>query len=282
MGHDFYAASDAARAVLDEAESVLGAGFLKTIFEGTPEAVTDTRIAQTGLLAVGVAITRHLATMGIEPAGCAGHSLGEYPALVAAGALPFSDALRLVQERARLMAEEAPPGAMAAVMGLGVEAIKGALPEGADLANLNGPNQTIISGPVAAIEAAEGALKDAGAKRVIKLNVSGAFHSRLMEPAAEAFRGALADVKFNAPTVRFVSSVSGQDERDPERIRALLGQQIAAPVRWTDVMGCIGAAEALEVGPGRVLLGLAKRTPDAPSITPAGTLDGAKALGDDS
>jgi len=278
MGHDFYDQSEPARAVFDEAESQLGAGFLDTLFNGTVDAVTDTRIAQTGLLTVGVAITRHLAGHGITPEGCAGHSLGEFTALVAAGALSFEAALPLVQERARLMAEEAPPGAMAAVLGMDAADLQTALPESVDIANYNGPGQTIISGSADAIAAAEQALKGAGAKRVMRLKVSGAFHSRLMQDAAEAFRSTLAGVPLQAPAVPFVSSVSGQREDSPETIRDLLARQIASPVRWTEVMAAVGPVAALEVGPGRVLQGLAKRTPNAPDITPAGTLEAANGL----
>lgn len=273
MGRDFYEQSPAARTVLEEAAAQAGDGFLRVVFEGPAEALAHTRVQQPALLAVEAAITRHLESRGIRPEGCAGHSLGEFSALVAAGALPFDAAFRLVQIRARLMAEEAPEGAMAAVLGLDPEAIAAALPAGVEIANFNGPQQTIVSGTKTAVEEAQAALKAAGARRVLPLPVSGPFHSSLMRPAAEKFREALADAPLSAPRCRFVSSVTGQEASDPEEIRELLARQICAPVRWTDVMRTVGAVPALEVGPGNVLQGLAKRMDGGPQVTSAGTVE---------
>ena len=280
MGADFYQSSQDARAIFDRAASLSAPGWLDTLFTGTEAELADTRMAQPALLTVETAMCAHLAASGIRPAVCAGHSLGEYSALVAAGALAFEEAFRLVQERARLMSENVPEGTMAAVMGLDPAAIEAALPEGAQVANYNGPGQTIISGTLAAIDAAEQSLKTAGAKRVMRLNVSGPFHSECMRAAADAFRGILGGAALKPPEIRFVSSVSGQEEPEPERIRDLLGRQLCAPVRWTEVMTAIGPAKALEVGPGRVLQGLAKRTENAPAVTPVGTLEGVAALGE--
>jgi [acyl-carrier-protein] S-malonyltransferase len=187
------------------------------------------------------------------------------------------DALRIIVERARLMAEEAPAGTMAAVMGLSPDAIAAALPEGAEVANYNGPQQTIIAGPEAALAAAETALKEAGAKRVIRLNVSGPFHSAAMRRPAELFIEFLKDIPFGVPVCAFVSSVTAQVETDPERIRTLLGEQLYSPVRWTETQQAIGEIAALELGPGNVLQGIAKRTPGAPTITPVGTFEQATA-----
>ncbi|MDX9973395.1 MAG: ACP S-malonyltransferase, partial [FCB group bacterium] len=159
------------------------------------------------------------------------------------------------------------------------DAIAAALPEGVDIANFNGPQQTIISGTKAGIEAAQANLKAAGAKRVLPLPVSGPFHSSLMAPAAERFRDALKDAALRAPRCRFVSSVSGGEVSDPEEIRALLGQQICAPVRWTDVLRAVGAVAAVEAGPGTVLQGIAKRMDGAPTVSAAGTYENAQALG---
>ena len=280
MGADFYQSSLEARDIFDRAASFSAPNWLDTLFSGTDAELADTRMAQPALLTVEAAISAHLTANGIVPDVCAGHSLGEYSALVAAGALVFEDAFRLVQERARLMSENVPEGTMAAVIGLKPAAIEGALPEGAQVANYNGPGQTIISGTVAAIDAAEHALKEAGAKRVMRLNVSGPFHSECMRAAAEAFREIVLDAALKAPVTRFVSSVSGREESVPERIRELLCDQLCAPVRWTDVMAAVGPVDALEVGPGRVLQGLAKRTEHAPMVTPAGTLEGVAALGE--
>ena len=280
MGADFREASAAARDIFDRAAAMTSAAWLDTLFHGSDADLADTRMAQPALLTVEVAITAHLAAIGVTPSVCAGHSLGEYSALVAAGALAFEETFRVVQERARLMSENVPEGAMAAVLGLDAAAIEAVLPEGVQVANYNGPGQTIVSGTAAALDAAEHALKEAGAKRVMRLNVSGPFHSEYMRPASETFRGFLETVALTAPETRFVSSVSGREETEPERIRELLASQLCAPVRWTEVMAALGPIEALEAGPGRVLQGLAKRTENAPSVTPVGTLEAAAALGE--
>lgn len=280
MGADFYESSPPARDVFERAAALTNAGWLDRIFRGTDAELADTRMAQPALLTVEVAIAAHLKSHGVMPSVCAGHSLGEYSALVAAGALDFGEAFLLVQERARVTSEDVPEGAMAAVLGLEPAAIEAVLPEGAQVANYNGPGQTIISGTLPALDAAEQVLKEAGAKRVMRLNVSGPFHSEHMRQARDLFRAFLQSAALKTPETRFISSVSGRDEHDPERIRGLLGDQICAPVRWTDVMAVIGPVEALETGPGRVLQGLAKRTEAAPVVTPAGTLDALAALGE--
>jgi [acyl-carrier-protein] S-malonyltransferase len=172
--------------------------------------------------------------------------------------------------RARLMSENVPEGAMAAVMGLDTDAIAANLPKDVQVANYNGPSQTIISGSKAGIAAAEITLREAGAKRVMPLAVSGPFHSEFMRPAAEEFARVLAGVTFSKPHVPFVSSVTGTVVESPETIRALLAEQLYSPVRWTEVMAAIGHEPALEVGPGNVLKGLAKRMEGAPSLHSAG------------
>ncbi|MEA3364293.1 MAG: ACP S-malonyltransferase [Candidatus Hydrogenedentes bacterium] len=280
MGADFHHSSAQARDILDRAAAMSDAGWLDIMFQGTNAEVADTRMAQPALLAVEIAIAAHLKSNGLTPSLCAGHSLGEFSALVAAGALSFEQAFRLVQERARVMSEDVPQGAMVAIIGFDPATIGSVLPEGAQVANYNGPGQTIISGTVPAIEAAEQALKEAGAKRMVRLNVSGPFHSECMRRARDTFREILKKVDFQAPEIRFISSVSGTEETEPERIRELLGEQLCAPVRWTEVMAAIGPIEALEVGPGRVLQGLAKRTQNAPLVTPVGTCEAAEALGE--
>lgn len=276
MGKDFYEQSTVAHETLDEAAAALPAGFLDTLFSGDAEAVGHTRFAQPALLAVEVAIARHLESHGIQPSGCAGHSLGEITALVVAGVVSFADALRFVQERARLMSENVPAGGMAAVMGLEPDAIAAVLPSGAQVANYNSPAQTIISGANEALEDAAAALKAAGAKRVMPLNVSGPFHSEFMRPAAGAFAAVIADVSFTSPRCAFVSSVSGKAESDPLRIRELLSQQLYSPVRWIQVMGAIDTP-CLEIGPGGVLAGLAKRIEGA-EVRSVATMEDAAAL----
>jgi [acyl-carrier-protein] S-malonyltransferase len=278
MGQDLHEASDAARRVFDAATALMAPDFLEVLFGGSDAAVTDTRFAQPALVITEIATARHLESLGLHPSGCAGHSVGEFAALVIAGALAFEDAVRLTQARGRLMAQPEAPGGMAAVLGLPAEEIAAALPDGAEIANFNGPHQTIISGTTEALRLAETALRAAGARRVIALKVSGPFHSTLMRGAGEAFRSEVADIPIRAPRVPFVSSVSGAFESDPARIRTLLWQQISRPVQWTDVMRAIGAVQAAECGPGNVLQGLAKRTPGAPHVSPAGTVAAAEAL----
>ena len=278
MGQDFYERSSAARQVFDEVAALTDTSFLDTIFSGSADELRNTQVTQLALLTVEAAIGSHLVAAGHRPAGVAGHSIGEFPALVAAGVLTLEAAVKLVQARARLMSEDVPAGAMAAVIGLAPDAIEAHLPEGVGVANYNGPGQTIISGTAAGVQEAQTTLKEAGAKRVIPLNVSGPFHSHLMHDAAERFREELGKHDFHPPTTRYISSVTAEDASEPEEIRALLGRQIASPVRWTEVMKLIGPARAIEVGPGNVLQGLARRMDGAPAVEPAGTLEAADAL----
>ena len=277
MGKDLYEGIPELRSYFDRAEAA-SPGILTVMFEGPADQLAQTLVAQVALLTVEAALTDLLRTRGIEPSVCAGHSLGEFPALVASSALAFDECLRLVSARARCMHENAPEGGMAAVMGLDSDAIEQHLPPGATVANFNGPNQTIISGAVEGLEKAEELLKAAGAKRVMRLPVSGAFHSPRMEKASAAFGEILKTADLKAPKVPFVSSVSGRAASDPEEIRDLLVRQMCSSVRWTDVMRTLGAVPALEVGPGRVLQGLAKRTEGAPEVRAMGDLDSAKAL----
>lgn len=273
MGRDVYDASAAAREIFDRAAALSPPGFLDTLFTSDQEGLNDTRTAQPALLTVEVAIARHLAASGIHPEGCAGHSLGEIPALVIAGALGFEDAFRLVRERARLMSENVPEGGMAAVIGLPPEKIESVLPEDVQIANYNSPDQTIITGARAPLQTAATLLKEAGAKRVLPLNVSGPFHSKFMQSATDQLGAFLLQIPLAAPRVRFISSVSGAEETDPETLRRLLAGQLVRPVRWLQVMQGLGPVTALEIGPGGVLKGLAKRTPGGPSVHAAGCLE---------
>lgn len=272
MGQDFYEQSTAAKALLDEANSYFDGDLLKIMFEGPEEALNHTRAAQPALLATEVVIARYLLERGVQPAGCAGHSLGEIPALVVAGALAFADAFQFTLIRARLMSENVPAGGMAAVMGLEAKDIEANLPEGVEVANYNGPSQTIISGSASGIEAAITVLKDAGAKRVLPLKVSGPFHSAFMRPAAEQLAAVLADMSIATPTIPFISSVTAGPVSDPEAIRRLLSEQLFSPVRWTEVIAAVGAGDAIEVGPGNVLKGLAKRMDDGPNVQTVGAV----------
>lgn len=279
MGSDFYEHSAAARAIFDRAALVSEPGLLDRIFQSDQDALNQTQLAQPALLVVEVAIAAHLNTLGICPSVCAGHSLGEIPALVTAGGCDFEEALRFTRARARLMSENVPEGGMAAVLGLSSESIEPLLLQGVQVANYNGPEQTIITGRSDALAVAMAAIEAAGAKRVLPLKVSGPFHSQYMQPAAAEMARILADVQFYAPRIPFISSATGQEESEPGRIREVLAGQLARPVRWTDVMRRIGPVEALEVGPGSVLRGLARRMDQAPRVQSAGTFDQAEALG---
>lgn len=279
MGRDFYEQSPAARIVFDQAAALNGSAFLDVLFSESEETLNQTRNAQPALLTVEVAIAAHLESFGIQPEACAGHSLGEIPALVVAGVCDFSDAMRFTRERARLMSENVPEGGMSAVLGLAPEAIEVVLPEGVQVANYNTPEQTIITGASEPLERAAEALKTAGAKRVLPLKVSGPFHSEFMRNAAEQLTAILETVPFHPPRTRFISSITGREEYDPEQIRVLLSAQLVRPVRWTQAMQCAGTGlGALELGPGGVLKGLAKRIPGAPVVRLVETLQDVQRL----
>lgn len=272
MGQDFYEDSTAAREIFDQAAQFYGDGFLDGIFDASNTTLNDTRNAQPALLVVEVAIAAHLASIGIVATGCVGHSLGEISALVVAGVCSFEGAMGLTRERARLMSEGVPEGSMAVVLGLTAAQIEVHLPESVQVANYNGPQQTIISGTKAGIAVVSRALKEAGARRVMPLKVSGAFHSTLMREAATRFKEALSQVDFQVPAIRFISSITGSCITDPDVIRSSLSEQLYSPVRWTEVMGVVGRVSALEVGPGSVLKGIARRCEGAPDVRLVGTM----------
>lgn len=260
-----------AQALFMCAAQVLPSETLEVILEGGQEDISHTSYAQPGLLCTEIMAAALLKSLGVFPSVVAGHSLGEISALVATGALEFETALSLVQERARLMSENIPDGGMAAVIGLPADEIERLLPETVQVANLNGPAQTIISGSREGLTVAAEKLRTSGAKRVLPLAVSGPFHSRYMEPAAASLARFLESVPISPPSTRFLSSVSGQFEQEPGRIRILLAEQLYRPVRWSAVMEILGGVTALEVGPGTVLQGLAKRMPGGPVVQGAST-----------
>lgn len=283
MGQTFHESSQAARAVFETAADIMSGDFLDLLFRGSQDDLNDTRNAQPALVTVEVAVAAHLQAAGLQVTGAAGHSVGEIAALTATGVLPFDQALKITCERARLMSEDVPPGGMCAVLGLDADAIESLLPDDVQVANYNGPNQTIISGSNEGLEAAAPILKEGGAKRVLPLKVSGPFHSKYMESAAAKFAVFLEQFEFAAPsTGRFVSSVTGGEVTDPGEVRALLAQQLYSPVRWTDVLNTLGAVDAVEAGPGNVLQGIAKRMDGAPAVQLAGTLEQANTLIGDS
>lgn len=271
MGQDLYQASPAARAIFDEADATLGFALSRLCFAGPPETLTQTENAQPALLTTSMALlaaARERAGDALtEPVLAAGHSLGEYSALVAAGALRFADALRLVRRRGELMAA-AREGTMAAIMGLDLESLRAVCAEASSVgvvvvANENSPGQLVISGVTAAVEHAMELARQRGAKRAVLLNVSAAFHSPLMEQAAAGLAEAVAAVtELRAPRFPVLSNVTATPLTTPEAIRAELVAQVTAPVRWiasVERLVAAGVTHCIEIGPGTVLTGLIKR-----------------------
>ena len=266
MGRDLFEASTAVRDRFSQAAEILGFDIAATMFEGTEEALRKTEVTQPAIFLHSVLLAEALGE-NFQPDWVAGHSLGEFSALVAAGALDFADGLRLVSERAQAMqaACEAVPSTMAAVLGLDdevVEQICGEIPGVVVPANYNCPGQLVISGEVAAVEAACAALTAAGARRALVLSVGGAFHSPLMEPARDRLARAIDATSFRSPRCPIVQNTTAQATSDPAVIQRELIAQLTAPVRWTQSMQTLlqhGVTEVIEVGPGNVLQGLFKK-----------------------
>ena len=275
MGKELFKTSKEARARFEEADEVLGFALSKIMFEGTADELKATRVTQPAVFLHSMAAVA--AAEAFTPDMTAGHSLGELSALVAAGSLNFSNGLRLVSKRAEAMQKacEAEPSTMAAVLGLADEKVEEICDhtEGVVVAaNYNCPGQLVISGEVPAIEAACAALTEAGARRALVLPVGGAFHSPLMESARERLAAAIAAAPFQSPRCPVVQNVNASPETDPEVIRENLIAQLTAPVRWTQSMHKmieLGATEAIEVGPGKVLQGLFKKVDRAFAVSGA-------------
>ncbi|WP_421950673.1 ACP S-malonyltransferase [Pelagibacterium sp.] len=274
MGHDLAQAYPEARAVFEEVDDALGVSLSKIMFEGPEDTLRLTENAQPALMAASIAVIRVLEANGVTVADAAsyvaGHSLGEYSALCAAGTFSLSDTARLLQTRGRAMQQAVPvgQGAMAAILGLDMDAVReiaASAAEGSvcDVANDNSPGQVVISGDASAIERAMELAKARGAKRALPLPVSAPFHCALMEPAAEAMEAALAMVDMKAPSVPLVANVLASPITDPAEIRRRLVEQVTGMVRWTESVSWLtgegGVAELYELGTGKVLTGLAKR-----------------------
>ncbi|MCA9680430.1 MAG: ACP S-malonyltransferase [Kofleriaceae bacterium] len=276
MGRDLAIRYEAARRVYEEADDALGFAISKLCWEGPEDDLTLTMHTQPAILTTSIAVLRAIESEQPLPFDLvAGHSLGEWTALVAAGALRLADAVRLTHLRGKLMQEAVPVGVggMAALMGLDAAAVRGVCAEASapgepvEAANFNGAGQIVISGHAAAVERAMAAAKAAGAKRAVALTVSAPFHCSLMQPAADGMARALADVTVAAPRVPVVTNVEATANDDPARVKDLLIRQITAPVRWEEsvqVLDVAGVTCALELGSGAVLRGLVKRI--APSI----------------
>jgi [acyl-carrier-protein] S-malonyltransferase len=275
MGRALYEAHALAKGVFDEADAALGFGLGKLCFEGPEAELTLTANAQPAILTTSIAALRVLqAETGLAPTVVAGHSLGEYSALVAAGALALGDAVRLVRLRGRFMQEAVPAGvgAMAAIIGLGVAEVAAACAEAArgevvSAANLNGGGQVVIAGHKGAVDRACVAAKARGAKLAKLLAVSAPFHCGLMQPAADRLARELAKVSFETPRIPVVTNVEAAANTNAARIPELLTRQVTASVRWEEsvqAIAALGVTSAIEVGAGAVLAGLVKRI--APSI----------------
>jgi [acyl-carrier-protein] S-malonyltransferase len=280
MGKDLFDSFESARKRFLRADEVLGRELTRIIFYGPAETLTVTSNTQPALFTVESAIADQLVEKGIVPEVTAGHSLGEYSALYAAGAVTFEDGLRLVARRGELMAAAGAkrPGAMAAIIGLDGPRIARVL---SDIhsgivvsANENTPEQTVISGEAAAVSEACEKLKTAGAKKTVPLAVSGAFHSPLMQEAADAMAAVLAPVSFKAPKCPVIANVTAKPENDPVRLKALLVKQLVSPVRWVasmETLSASGCDVCIEAGPGSVLRGLARKCSDRLNVVAADT-----------
>ena len=267
MGKDLYDNNPQAKELFEKANEVLGFRITDLMFEGTEDDLKQTKVTQPAVFLHSVILAL---TMGDEfkPDMVAGHSLGEFSALVAAGALPFEQGLKLVEARALAMQKacEAAPSTMAAIIGMDdakVEEICATIDGICVPANYNCPGQVVISGEIAAIEAACEKFKEAGARRALPLKVGGAFHSPLMEPARAELAEAIEAADFSAPRCPIYQDVDAKPHTDPEEIKANLLQQLTAPVRWSHIVANMvadGMTEAEELGPGKVLQGLIGKT----------------------
>lgn len=265
MGKDLYDSFSDARTIMQRANDILGFSITDIMFEGSDEDLRQTRVTQPAIFLHSIVASRLQTTL--RPNMVAGHSLGEFSALVAANALFWEDALRLVSQRAEAMqmACELQAGTMAAVLALEdnkvVEVCKN-IEDVAVAANFNCPGQVVISGSITGVEHACKALKEAGAKRALKLPVGGAFHSPLMQPAAERLQSAIMATTFRTPSCPIYQNVSAKAETNPQIIQQQLLQQLTAPVRWTQSiqqMVADGATTFYEFGPGDVLKGLIRK-----------------------
>jgi [acyl-carrier-protein] S-malonyltransferase len=273
MGADLAASYPAARAVFDEVDEALGQKLSALIWEGTQESLTLTENAQPALMATSIAALRALEAEGVAlskgASHVAGHSLGEYSALAAAGAISLADTARLLRIRGQAMQQAVPVGvgAMAALLGLDFETARDVAQEAAagevcQAANDNDPAQVVVSGHKGAVERAVELAKARGAKRAMLLPVSAPFHCALMAPAAEVMAQALADVTIQAPVVPLVANVRAQAVTDPAEIRALLVEQVTGSVRWREsvqYMEAQGVTEIWEIGAGKALSGMVRR-----------------------
>lgn len=284
MGRDLAESFPEAREVFEEADSALDTPLTRIMWEGPEDTLTATHNAQPAILTHSIAVHRVLSDTIGDVAFAAGHSLGEFSAYVAAGALDFADAVRTVRLRGELMFRggEARPGTMAAVLGLEDDALETVCREASTPdescvpANYNSPGQIVISGDTAAVERAMELAKEAGARRAIPLNVSGAFHSPLMRVAEEGLAERLESIEVGEARFPVVSNVTAEPVTDAATARELLVRQLTSPVRWTECVRTMregGVQRFLELGPGTVLSGLLRRIDRGAEAVPLGTSD---------
>lgn len=277
MGKDLYEEHAEVRALFERANELLGFRITDLMFAGTPDDLKQTRVTQPAVFLHSVAMAKAL---GVEPEAVAGHSLGEFSALVVSGALSFEEGLLLVSKRAMAMQQacEQVEGTMAAVLGLADEAVEAVCAETEGVvvaANYNCPGQLVISGEKGAVEKACAKAKEAGARRALPLPVGGAFHSPLMEPAREELAEAIAAAHFQTPRCPIYQNVDAAPHTDPEEIKQNLIAQLTAPVRWTQTveqMVADGCSHFTELGPGTVLQGLIRKIAPEASTESKSTL----------
>lgn len=272
MGRAFYEASPTAKAVFEDANDALGFDLARLVFEGPEAELALTANTQPAVLTVSVAAAAVAAERGLRPALAAGHSLGEYSALVVAGALAFRDAVRVVRRRGEFMQAAVPvgTGAMAAILGLELPLVQQVCAEAAqgqvvEVANINSPLQIVIAGHRAAVERALSLAAQRGGKKSMLLPVSAPFHCALMAPAAQRLAGELDRLAVADPQIPVVRNVDGGVTRNAGEVKPALLQQVASPVRWTECVERLaqeGTVSFVEVGPGRILTGLLKRIVD--------------------
>ncbi len=288
MGKLLFDSSELARDMFGRADALVGYALSKICFDGPEDELKKTSNTQPGIFVVSAIVCELLKERGVTPHAVAGHSLGEYSALYAAGSLTFEDALHLVIERGRAMndAAESTSGAMAAIIGLDISAVeevcRGASERGiVKIANINSPAQAVITGEREAVVAASEDAKAAGARRVVPLAVHGAFHSPLMKGAANCLRDALKDVRIQPPRIAFINNADAEFLTDPEAIRDSLARQVTSCVRWVESVEKLiasGVGTMIEAGPGKVLTGLVRRISRGTPIFQCDTPEGIKTV----
>ena len=281
MGKALYENYDLARNIFSRADELLGYSLSKICFEGPEEELKKTGNTQPGIFVVSAIVNDILKEKGVAPEATAGHSLGEYSALYCAGCLSFEDALKLVIERGRAMnqASEETSGGMAAIIGLDADKVDEICRNNSDkgivkIANVNSPGQIVITGEKQAIAAASGDAKNAGAKRALPLPVHGAFHSPLMQSAADRMKQILKDVDIRKPEIAFINNADAAFLEDPEDVRDSLARQITSCVRWVESMQKLINSDIdkmIEAGPGKVLMGLGRRISKEVPVKSCGT-----------